>query len=150
MKLEELLKLKEFKSPFHKAQLNIAYTSIEMEANTQKILRAQNTTTSQINILRILKRQKGVAISVQGIQDMMLYKKSNVTRIIEKLVEKEYVKSVVKKDNKRMVDVTITKKGITYLDKMDPYFENFVEVIKNKLTEEEATILSDLLDKINS
>lgn len=149
MKLQDVLKVKNFKSPYLKANLNILFTGIELEAHTQRILRPHNITTSQINVLRILKRQKK-PISAQGIQEMMLYKKSNVTRIIDKLEDKGYVECKVKEDNKRMMDITITKKGLKHLEKVDPIFEINSTLLEEKLTEEEANILSDLLDKINS
>ncbi len=85
----------------------------------QKNLKSFNITTPQYNVLRILRGQKGQPMSAFAIQERMLHRTSNVTRILEKLVEKDLVTRESKSSNRRMIDVMLTAKGAELLRATD-------------------------------
>ncbi len=103
MRLEEELKMHQFTNNFQRAYLNIVFTANWLNSNTHKQLKPFNITTPQYNVLRILRGQKGIPMNVFAIQERMTHRMSNVTRIIEKLVDKNLVSRNDNKENKRMV-----------------------------------------------
>jgi DNA-binding MarR family transcriptional regulator len=74
----------------------------------------------------------------------MLAKTSNTTRLVDKLLLKEYVTRKVCPENRRKIEVLITQKGLDVLAVLDPkviaheqFFQNLHtdEIIQNQLLE---------------
>jgi DNA-binding MarR family transcriptional regulator len=72
---------------------------------------------------------------------------SDTSRIVDRLVKKELVVKVICKTDRRLVDVTISEKGLSLLDKMDGCNEE-MDASVGSLTQEEAIALNRLLDKM--
>ena len=69
----------------------------------------------QFNVLRILRGRKGEAANLSTIQEQMIHKMSNTTRLIDKLIEGGYVNRFVCEKNRRKIEIFITKKGLELL-----------------------------------
>ena len=92
-----------------------------------KGLKEYNISEPQFNVMRILKGRKGVAITVHEIQADMIQKSSNVTRIIDKLLQRDFVKREECVSNRRKMDISLTKTGSDFLEILNK------KVIKIKL-----------------
>jgi DNA-binding MarR family transcriptional regulator len=66
----------------------------------------------QFNVLRIL-RKKGNPANMSVIQERMIAKTSNTTRLVDKLLLKNFVTRKVCLENRRKIEVLITQKGYT-------------------------------------
>jgi len=106
----------------------------------------EEITGQQYNILRIL-RGAGKPISTLQIRERMLDKMSDTSRIVDRLVLKGFAKKNICKNDKRLVDVSISSKGKNLLEKMDKY-EKEMDAILVNLSLAETKILNSLLDKI--
>jgi DNA-binding MarR family transcriptional regulator len=73
---------------------------------------------------------------------------SNATRLVEKLRIKGYVTREVNAKNRRQVDIAITPAGLELLTELDNEWTNFVVGRYSKLSEDEAKMINDLLDKL--
>ena len=73
----------------------------------------------QFNVLRILRGQNGNAANLSTVQERMVNKMSNTTRLIDKLIDKNFVKRSICKENRRKIELFITKKGMKILEKID-------------------------------
>jgi DNA-binding MarR family transcriptional regulator len=100
----------------------------------------------QFNILRIL-RGSLIPLSTLQIRERMLDKMSDSSRIVDRLIIKGLVKKLICKTDKRLVDVTITSKGLNILEKLDVQEDKMEKIVK-ALTKSEAKTLNKLLDKI--
>jgi len=127
-----------------KALLNIIYTSNWISSIQNEFFKPFGISPQQFNILRIL-RGAGKAISVQTIKDRMLERAPNATRLMDKLYAKEYINRIPCPEDRRVVHIEITKKGLQLLKEIDASFKD--DLLHN-LSEKEAVQLSDLLDKI--
>jgi DNA-binding MarR family transcriptional regulator len=78
----------------------------------------------------------------------MLDKSSNASRLVEKLRLKGLVNRVQSKEDRRAVSVKITEKGLLLLDEISEA-HNQIELL-NVLSNEEAKMFNDLLDKIRN
>ncbi len=147
MELEKEIFSKSFESYYNKAIINIVYTYGWINNHLKTELDKYNLTHQQFNILRILRGQHPNPATINLLKERMLDKMSDASRIVDRLVQKEFVNRCINKKDRRAADITITKKGLEILDQihLDVIMK---DVLKNNLTEEEARKLSDLLDKL--
>ncbi len=148
MKLEDELKMQQFTDNFQRAYLNIIFTANWMETNMQQKLKHFNITAPQFNVLRILRGQKGKPMSAYAIQERMIHRTSNVTRILEKLVEKNLVTRENSTVNRRMIDVKLTEQGLQLINSTDALARDAYNQMAAVLSEQEAEKMGDWLDKI--
>ncbi len=127
-----------------KALLNIIYTGNWINSKQSEFFKPFGISPQQYNILRIL-RGAGEAISVQTIKDRMLERAPNATRLMDKLCAKDLIRRIACDTDRRVVHIEITKEGLDLLKQIDD--NRMVDLLK-KLTEKEAEILSNLLDKL--
>ena len=112
-----------------------------------EIVKAHDLSPEQYNVLRILRGQKGKPANMCVIQERMIAKTSNTTRLVDKLLLKELVTREVCPDNRRKMEVTITQKGLDLLKLLDPEVDNHEDKFCNNLTEKEQEMLNELLEK---
>ncbi len=149
MSIERDIQQKMFKSPYAKMVVNIMYTNNWLCGLQSDLLKQYDITLQQYNVLRILRGQYPNPITVCGIIERMLDKMSNASRLVDKLILKSLVvRSECPKD-RRQVDVVITQKGLDLLAELDQQ-QSVWENALHQLSEEEANLLSNLLDKIRN
>lgn len=147
MTIEEAIKQKKpFPDHFQRALVNLIYTSNEVEYALKKALKKQGVTMQQYNVLRIL-RGAGGPVSTSVIRERLLDKKSDTSRIVERLVQKGWVKKFVCPADKRLVDVSLTPAGEAFLDKIN-LPAHIIRGWFKALTEAEVEQLNALLDKV--
>lgn len=103
----------------------------------------------QFNVLRILRGQKGVAANLFTVQEKMVNKMSNTTRIIDKLIDKSFVKRIICKENRRKIELFITEEGLNFLKQVDPVIDQIEEKMTDHLSEKEKQEMLILLNKLN-
>ncbi|MGM0477902.1 MAG: MarR family winged helix-turn-helix transcriptional regulator [Bacteroidota bacterium] len=143
-RIDEELNAK-FKSEHHQAVVNVRYTSNWIGAYHNRQLKLFDLTLPQFNIMRIL-RGAGKQLSIKVIKDRMLEKSPNTTRLIDKLIDKKFVKRMRCDEDRRVVYVAITKKGRSVLEEIDQVFDDIYNA--QNFTLEEARQLNYLLDKM--
>ena len=146
MKIEDAIQQKEFKDPYNKLVVNLLYTQSYLVTSQNSLFKPHEISPEQYNVLRILRGQNGVPTTVSSIQDRMLNKMSNASRLVEKLKNKGLVKRDECPNDRRNVDLLITEKGLELLKSLDHVDDDFKTVFKN-ISVTEAKELNDLLDK---
>ena len=97
----------------------------------------------QFNVLRILRGCKQKPASLQYITSRMIHKTSNTTRIVDRLLEKKLVERKPCAENRRMVEINITKGGLKVLTTIDPVIDKKENEVASRLSEKElATLLN--------
>ena len=147
MKLEEEIKQKKFRNEYHKLAVNILYTHGWLINNQAAILKRHRLTSAQFNILRILRGQYPNPASINLLKERMLDKMSDASRLVERLLQKDLVDRKICPDDRRRVEVVITKKGLKLLDDIDKH-DDEVDQMFNKLSSGEVNTLNELLDKM--
>jgi DNA-binding MarR family transcriptional regulator len=149
MKIEEAINQKQFKNNWQKATLNILYTNNWIQNQVKLFLKPYGVTQQQFNVLRILRGQFPKPLTTSVIRKRMLDKMSDASRIVERLYKKGLVERQICPADKRLVDVLISEKGLNVLAAIDENSEK-LDFSKTSLTEGEALLLSDLLDKLRA
>ena len=112
MNSQKSVKSKNFRSPIHKAELNILFTGNWLFEKVTALLKPYGISEQQYHVLKILKGKKGIPVNLQYLNDRMIYKMSNTTRLVEKLRLGEYLERSLCEHNRRMVEITITEEGL--------------------------------------
>ncbi|MBC7748750.1 MAG: MarR family transcriptional regulator [Methylotenera sp.] len=147
MKIEDILKSTVPMDNSKKIILNVLYTHNIITENFNEILKPHDISGEQYNVLRILRGQKGNPANMWTIQERMLAKTSNTTRLVDKLLLKELVTRKVCPENRRKIEVLITPKGIEVLEELDPKVIAHDQYFSKNLNSEEIDQLNHLLEK---
>ena len=126
--------------------INIIYTANWLNEKMGQILATEDITQQQYNILRIL-RGSECPLSTLKIRERMLDKMSDTSRIVDRLIVKGLVEKTACIKDKRLVDITISKKGLQLLEKLDSLNEHIDSILKG-VSEKEAQAMNQILDKL--
>ena len=102
----------------------------------------------QFNVLRILRGQKGKPANLSTLNEHMIHKMSNTTRLVDKLIEKKLVDRSVCENNRRKVEITITPLGLALLTNIDKKLEEKEAQLVQNITPIEKEKLIDLISKL--
>lgn len=148
-KIEEEIQTNKFRNMHHKAALNIIVAANWLHARHLDIFKKYDLTGQQYNVLRILRGQYPNPCNLLNLRERMLDKMSDVSRIIERLRLNNFVDRITCENDRRSVDILITKKGLEILKKLEKEETNMDGILSN-LTEADAKKLNELLDKLRS
>ena len=146
MELQEEIKSSKFENIFQQALVNVYFTYHWSNQNVKELLVPYDITHQQFNVLRILRGQYPKPCTNNVIKSRIIDKMSDISRIVERLVQKGYVHKNINEEDKRALDILISMKGLKLLKKMDQEID-FTSFIHPNLSEEEAVQLNFLLDK---
>ncbi len=147
MKVDDLIKSERAIPLKKRVVLNIVLTQTVVTDKLNEILKPFDLSVEQFNVLRILRGQKGCPANMFAIQERMLAKTSNTTRLVDKLLIKDLVTREVCPDNRRKIEVLITKKGLDILLALDPKIEDHENYFASNMTSLELEQLNFLLEK---
>lgn len=148
MKLEAAIKQTKFKDIYQKAMLNLMYTGNWIRDEQLKIMKPFDILPQHYNALRIIKGRHPQPISPGEIKEVLMDKANDLTRLLDKLEKKGYIKRNLCPSNRRKMDISITQAGLTLLDSMNESLENFNLQIRKRLTKSEAEKLSELVENL--
>ena len=148
MGIEQDIQQASFRNEFQKMGINLLFTANWLNEQIGKILSEEGVTQQQYNILRIL-RGSATPLSTLKIRERMLDKMSDTSRIVDRLIAKELVlKNTCEKD-KRLVDITLSPKGLDLVDQLDQ-FNDRIDALLKGINESEAATMNQILDKIRT
>ncbi|GAA4277695.1 MarR family transcriptional regulator [Aquimarina mytili] len=150
MNIEDIIKT-EVKLPLsRRAIVNLLYTENWVMDKINIELKAYDISLQQFNVLRILQGQKDKPANLSTIQERMVSKMSNTTRLVDKLINKGYAKRITCKSNRRKVEISITEEGKNFLKKVSPIMADFENRITKNLSKEDLNLLNKLLNKLRT
>lgn len=147
MRIEDAIQVAKFPSVYQKLSINLIYTMTWADVRLQEFFGEFDLTSSQYNVLRILRGQHPTPVSTSLIRDRMIHRNAGVSRLVDRLAEKGLLSKSTSTTDRRLVDVVITEAGLRVLKQMDEQRER-IDRIYDQLTPKEAEELSRLLDKI--
>lgn len=146
-KIEDAIRQREFKDPYNKAVVNLLFTHSYLVTIQNSLFKPYDISPEQYNVLRILRGQNGKPTTVSSIQERMLNKMSNASRLVEKLKSKGLLIREECPTDRRQVDVVISDKGLELLKELEVKVEEVNHTLIH-LNDEEVAQLNDLLDKL--
>lgn len=133
-----------FRNIKDKALINVLYTASWISSFQNDFFKPFGISRQQYNILIILNGAQE-PLKVQTIKKRMIERSPNATRLMDKLHAKQLIDRNPCDNDRRVVFIEITEKGKSLLASIA---EDFNEDLLKNLTDEEALLLSNLLDKM--
>jgi DNA-binding MarR family transcriptional regulator len=147
MNVEEIIKTDK-KIPLERRTIiHLSLVCNKIDDEVSSALKPFDISIQQFNVLRILRGQKGKPANLSTINERMVTKSSNTTRLVDKLLLKKYVNRDVCPENRRKVEISITEKGLDFLNQIDGILFETEEQILSDFSETELSELNRLLDK---
>jgi DNA-binding MarR family transcriptional regulator len=147
LEINVAIKQKRFDSKKEKVLVNLLYTTNWIRDNHAKIFKKYKILGQHYNVLRIVNGQDPNPVSPGYILDVMLDKKRDLTRLVDKLVRLGYLSRKISKFNRRMVDITITQEGKKVMgeikEKLHVWMDQNLDI-----SDEDAEVLSKFLDRL--
>jgi DNA-binding MarR family transcriptional regulator len=134
-----------FRNNRHKAAVNILYTYHWLTGQLKSILKPYDITLQQYNVLRILRGARE-PISTSVIRARLLDKMADTSRMVNRLYEKNLVVRTECQHDKRLVDVSLSEEGEALMKQLD-HMNDDIDQLLSQISEEEAGVLSELLDR---
>lgn len=147
MDIKEEIKAKKFNSTNEEVFVNLIYTAAQLEIKLVHLLKSYGISPAQYNALRVLRGEYPNSMLSGLLQERMLHKNSNATRLISRLIDKSYVVRQRNTSDKRKVYISITAEGLSFLNKLDLVVTDFEQQAIN-LPYEKLKQLSELLDEV--
>jgi MarR family transcriptional regulator, 2-MHQ and catechol-resistance regulon repressor len=144
---QEIKKKRPFDSAEQESILNLLRTGDSIDNRIGRLLRDYGLTNSQYNVLRILRGEGGSLPSLE-IADRMIQIVPAITGLIDRLEKQELVARRRCCEDRRVVYVEITAKGLALLKQLDTPLENLHKTLVGHLSRSELKELIRLLEKI--
>lgn len=141
--------IKELSTPHAKAYFSLVGISTYIDCQIKEALKPYNLTHAQLNVLSVLYRAIPEPIALSEIKDQLLVASPDMSRLVDRLVKKEWVVRITCPSNRRKVDITLSATGKKMYEKAHASARDHVgEYFRNELTIKEAKQLFSLLQKI--
>jgi MarR family transcriptional regulator, 2-MHQ and catechol-resistance regulon repressor len=142
----ELKKRRPFDSPEQEASLSIARTADRFGICFSRLFREFGLTPSQYNVLRIL-RGEGSPLPILEVADRMLAAVPGITGLIDRLEGMGHITRDRSTEDRRVVFVAITPKGLGLLGKLDEPVAALHKRLLGHMSPTELRQLIGLLEK---
>lgn len=137
-------------TPAQKLTINLSYTAQWANDILVASLKQYDLSLQQFNVLRILRGQKNKPANLSTLNERMVTKASNTTRLVDKLLKKELVKRSTCLSNRRKVEIIITQNGLSLLTTLDMAIKKAEAQITSQLDKNEIEQLNNLLNKLRT
>ena len=107
-----------FDSLAQKAYLNLWRTYDRLKAIEEEVFNRYELTPQQYNALRLLRAVHPATLQTLELGTRLVSRAPDMTRLLDKLEERQLIARNRRTDNRRVVDVGITGPGIELLEKM--------------------------------
>jgi MarR family transcriptional regulator, 2-MHQ and catechol-resistance regulon repressor len=143
-RIEEEL-LSKFESEQQKAMLNVMFTANWLKSRQVSIYKPFGISPQQYNILRILRGAKG-RMNMNSVKERMIDRAPNATRLTDKLIAKGLVERERCEEDRRVVYVRISEKGLELLARIDVANRADLNDLRTRVSDEEAEWTNRALD----
>ena len=144
VKIEKEIKQKNFDMPQHKAGMNVIFTANWLLSEIALCLKPIKLSLQQLNVLAILRGQPNHTATVNLIRERLIDRMPNISRLLNKLMDKGLVTKDRDLSDQRVVHIKLTPEGESVALKGRELFNK----VSYGINDEQAKLLNELLDKI--
>lgn len=147
----EIRQTQPFASLQQQVVVNLMRTCRTVEESwAQHLKRIEGISTSQYNILRILRGARPGALRISEISERMIDRDPDVTRLVDRLIRKGLVRRERGEEDRRVVLVEITAAGLALLARLDQPVVEYARAVMAGLTQKRLRALNALLDQVRA
>lgn len=147
MNVENIIKTRKKISLETRTIIHLSLINSKLNEAMNTALKPFDVSLQQFNVLRILKGQNGVPANLSTLNERMVTKMSNTTRLVDKLISKNLVIRKTCPTNRRKIEISLTQKGNAFLSEMSKAIELAEAEVFIDFSYQELEELNQLLDK---
>lgn len=144
---EALRQTKPYRSVEVEAFLTLRWARDRVERAAQLPLRSAELTLPQYNVLRIL-RGSPEGLQTQEVGDRLVAKAPNITRLVDKLERKQFLRRVRSDADRRVVTLMITEGGLRELESLEDPLDGAIIQAMSGLSASDLKTLIELLNRL--
>jgi DNA-binding MarR family transcriptional regulator len=142
----EIVQEPPFSSVEEEALLNLLRTSDCLDRAFHRKTRGWGVTSTQYNVLRILRGTQPHGLTCSAIGDRMITAEPDITRLLARLKALKYVRQRRDRHDRRVVWTQISESGLKLLAEMDPVIRKLPVDLLGHLDKTELTEFIRLLE----
>ncbi len=146
----EIKQTKSFRSRGHEAVVALLRTADVLTTHMATVLEPHGITPQQYNVLRILRGAGPKGLPTLAIAERVIERAPGITRIIDRLEAKGWVKRERRSADRRCVDCSITPTGLELLANLDEVVDRADRASVEALDDARLDQLVRLLDEIRA
>jgi DNA-binding MarR family transcriptional regulator len=143
---QEILQELPFASLEEEAMLNLLRTSDCIHRALQLRIRNWDITSTQYNVLRILRGAQPDGLTCSAIGSRMINADPDITRLLARLKKLKLIRQQRDQHDRRVLWTRISEAGLALLEEMDPMILSFPGELLGHLSREDLTELIRLLE----
>lgn len=147
---EEIRQLRPFRSRGQEALVGLLRTADDVRRFFGRVLEAESVTLQQYNVLRILRAAGDPGLPTLEIADRMIERTPGVTRIVDRLEAKGWVRRRRGREDRRQVFCRLTEPGLELLARLDAPIEAADEALLEGMDGQEIERLIAILDRLRA
>ncbi len=148
--LNKRLRMSSSTDSSQEAVLNLLVASGDLRARIDMLCEQHGISGAQYNVLRILRGAKDEGYARCEIAQRLIERAPDVTRLIDRLEQREFVERGRSSEDRRRSVTRITAQGMRLLDTMEPLLKEANGWIEERLSLKERKELSRILEKLYS
>jgi DNA-binding MarR family transcriptional regulator len=135
-----------FSSMAEEALLNLMRTADCLHRAMQRKTRAWGVTSTQYNVLRILRGAHPEGLTCSAIGSRMITAEPDITRLLARLKTLKLIRQQRDKRDRRVLWTHISTAGLALLEEMDPVVQQFPKETLGQLDDSQMSALIGLLE----
>lgn len=143
----EIKQSRPFSSLQEEVVLAMHRTADQLAVPMTEVLRQENLSLSQYNVLRILRGAGEEGLPCGEISERMIRRDPDLTRLLDRLETRGLVSRSRNTRDRRVVTATITHEGRTLLDQLDKTVDETVRKTLAHMSSERLNTLLELLEE---
>ena len=145
---DELKQSKRFADPRQEAAIALLRTADVLRSRIEAALLPHQVSPEQYNVLRILRGAPGHSLPTLEIASRMITRAPNITRLIDKLVQKQFVSRCDHDRDRRVVVVKLTPKGLSLVNGISTSINEIDAQGLAALSKAQVETLIEILDAV--
>ena len=147
----ELKQTKPFSSPEQEILLGLLIAAARVMEPWARFLKTTvQLTDTQYNVLRILRGSHPAKLACSDMAERMIDRDPDITRLIDRLEKRGLVKRTRSRQDRRVVEVGITDKGLALVRGLDAHAQRMPRVLLGHLGADRLGQLRSLLEALIS
>ncbi|MGO9939666.1 MAG: MarR family transcriptional regulator [Terracidiphilus sp.] len=142
----EIAQERPFSSAEEETLLNVLRTADCLQRAFQRISREWGVTSTQYNVLRILRGAQPQGLTCSAIGGRMITAEPDITRLLARLKALKLIRQQRDRHDRRVVWTQISAAGLEVLRQMDPVIQNEPKKLLGHLDENQLAELTRLLE----
>lgn len=145
---DELKQKKPFDHPEEELFLNIIRTADQISRGPATLLKSQDLSTAQYNVLRILRGAEPAGLPCGEISSRMVTRDPDITRLLDRMEARNLVKRQRATNDRRVITARITPEGLETLTRLDRPLLNVVQKHFSFMSKPELEVMIQALERI--